>query len=156
MIASERLGIPVRNDFNDPTAPPYVCTQVEVTLDEHGRRVSTFDAFLPKEIAIQRQNNLYICVGSVVSKIDIRSEAGALRAAGVFLQHDTMFSSEATHPQYYARARREVILCSGAIVSPQVLLLRCGIPVCPAFVALTRDSAVSDLQSILLRTTSLS
>lgn len=124
MNAAARLGIPLHKGFNDPDAPAQMCAKVEVTLDEHGRKMSTFDAFLPKELAIRRQRNLYICVQSVVSKIDIQPEADTLRAVGVFVQHDRVFSSEDTRKKYYAHARREVILCAGAIVSPQVLILR--------------------------------
>ena len=56
------------------------------------------------------------------TSLEITSDGGGLRATGVFLEHDSQ--SLETMDRYYVRARREIILCGGAIGSPQLLMLR--------------------------------
>ncbi|KAJ3969554.1 GMC oxidoreductase [Lentinula raphanica] len=104
---------------NDPSSPTVSCTPQDATIDSHGHRCSAEEAFLPKSLASSRQN-LTICTGAVVTSLDIRpTENGRLRAFGVCLESD---SGHGDHV-YSVSATREVILCAGAIVSPQLLLL---------------------------------
>ena len=69
-----------------------------------------------------RRARLFIVPEALVTRVDISvSEAGVASASGVFF--------ESTNPRkawkrYYAKCRREVILCSGALSSPQLLMLR--------------------------------
>lgn len=118
--AAKALDMPYADGSNDPAAPPNLCSRVDLTMDEWGRRCSTFDAFLPYEIATQRQQNLFICTGVVVSKIKIAKVGTGLRALGV------NFIKEGGNPseEFYASARGEIILSGGAIISPQILMLR--------------------------------
>ena len=72
--------------------------------------------------------SLKICTNTVVCRIELATESsGALRATGVHIE--TTDSRKADH-RYVAKARREVIVCAGALGSPQVLMLRCAC-LCP-------------------------
>lgn len=123
--AADALGIPCVLEANDPSSPPVVCSRVDLTMDENGRRMSTFDAFLPLELAVRRKDNLHICPGVVVTKLDLQQTESGVRAAGVYFQKDPVKSgAKSGERQYYALARKEIILSAGAIVSPQILMLR--------------------------------
>lgn len=91
-------------------------------MDKHGRRITTFEAFLPVDILRKRRSRLTVCTGVVASSVDIRSEQGGLSARGVFLE--PALGKKAKAKKYYVAARCEVILCSGATASPQLLMLR--------------------------------
>ena len=123
IAATSALGIPFQHQANDPTASPIACSRADLALDESGRRQSTFDAFLSYEVASRRQGNLFVCPNVVVSKIDLQPTETGTRAVGVYFQRDAREDSGST-TQFYVSARHEIILCAGAIASPQVLLLR--------------------------------
>ena len=91
-------------------------------MDEEGRRVSTFDAFIPVSVANKRKANLFVCTGVVASKVDLQAGPGGLQATGVYFKRDPTTGDDST--QFHVTACREVILCAGAIVSPQLLMLR--------------------------------
>lgn len=126
------MGIPYTPYANDPSSPPVTCDRVDLTLDEHGRRFSTFDAFLPAETASRRRGNLFICTGAVVSKLDLEKTSSGLKAVGVYFQRDldAPGGSSPLDTVFHVSVKREVVLCAGAIVSPQILLLRCVCPRC--------------------------
>ncbi|KAJ7664845.1 hypothetical protein B0H17DRAFT_1162731 [Mycena rosella] len=111
--ATQCLGIPVVDDINTPEAPAVACARLHVTLDNNARRCSTFDAFLPLDVALSRKDHLKICTKTVATSLHIKRN----RATGVF------FEGEEPEKQFYARARREVVVCCGAIASPQLLML---------------------------------
>jgi choline dehydrogenase len=121
--AAVQHGLPFFADGVDPDIPVQACLKPNKTVDEHGYRHSTFNAYLNPSIVNARKERLKICVNSVVKKVHIHyNEQGKLRAEGVFLGYDKAAGSdEAT---YFVKARREVILCGGAISSPQILQLR--------------------------------
>ncbi|KAF7900954.1 hypothetical protein EAF00_003175 [Botryotinia globosa] len=75
-------------------------TTVYSTVTEQRQRVSAFDAFLPREKALEREKHLKICTNTILSRIAFSKEDGV------------------SHP-----VKREVIVCSGALGSPQVLML---------------------------------
>ncbi|KAJ7119435.1 GMC oxidoreductase [Mycena epipterygia] len=110
------LGIPYVGQANDPGALTVSCTRLDATIDENGRRSATSDAFLPKKLVRARQN-LHICTGALVSSLDIKDH----RAVGVYVESDT--DTDTSPSRYRASADREVILCAGAIATPQILLL---------------------------------
>ena len=118
--AAKALDMPYAEGSNDPAAPPNLCSRVDLTMDEWGRRCSTFDAFLPYEVATQRLQNLFICTGVVVSKLKIERVGTGLRALGVHFVKEGGNPSE----EFFASASGEIILSGGAIVSPQILMLR--------------------------------
>ncbi|KAJ3892752.1 GMC oxidoreductase [Lentinula edodes] len=113
------FNIPRVSMANDSSSPNVACTPQDATIDSNGHRCSTEVAFLPKTLVSNRKN-LSICTGAIVTALDIRQgEDGHLRAVGVRFSPD---SGHVDH-KYSAFAIREVILCAGAIVSPQLLLL---------------------------------
>ncbi|KAJ7208062.1 GMC oxidoreductase [Mycena pura] len=110
------LNIPYIPNCNDPASPVVACTRLDATIDDKGHRSSTADAFLPKKL-VQQRKNLHICTGAVVSSLIIRDH----KVLGVNLESD---SDTSTSPKrYQAFAHREVVLCAGAISTPQILLL---------------------------------
>lgn len=121
--AATSLGIPFLKTANDPESPPVACHHVDVSIDEKGRRQSTFDAFLPYELAVRRQGNLFICPDVAVSKLDVESTETGPRAVGVYFQHSRSEGGNGLK-QFHVSARKEIVVCAGAIASPQILLLR--------------------------------
>ncbi|KAJ3990321.1 GMC oxidoreductase [Lentinula detonsa] len=116
---SANFNIPRVSTANDSSSPTVACTPQDATIDSNGHRCSTEDAFLPKSLVSIRKN-LTICTGAIVTSLDIRqAQNGRLRVFGVNFCSD---SASGDHT-YAASATREVILCAGAIVSPQLLLL---------------------------------
>jgi len=69
------------------------------------------------------QWHLTIFTEVIVTSLEIKSGTSGLQATGVFLERDSQ--SHGSTDRYYVRARREIILCAGAIGSPQLLMLRC-------------------------------
>ncbi|KAJ6462375.1 alcohol oxidase [Mycena vitilis] len=104
--ACTALGLPFSKDINDPSNP--------TTL----QRSSTFTAFLPKELVDKRRSHLHICTGAAVSALDIELDSdGQQSIHGVVFQ-----ANEPGSKLLRARAKREVIMCAGAIATPQILL----------------------------------
>ncbi len=105
--ACEAAGIPKNADFNGPAqigAGPYQVTQ------KNGSRASAADAYLKPAL---RRGNLTVWTQAQVARVIV--EEG--RAAGVeFYQKNSSSTQQ-------VRASKEVILCAGAIGSPQLLLL---------------------------------
>lgn len=118
--AADSLGIPRTHDIHDPSIPPYAGACFDVTIDEGGRRVSTFDSFLPAQLVRGRSRNLFMCANTVVCRLDVQSSTDGLRAAGVFIKPD----ADKMGKEYYVSAEHEVVMCAGAIVTPQLLMLR--------------------------------
>ncbi|KAG9243024.1 hypothetical protein BJ878DRAFT_583486 [Calycina marina] len=56
-------------DFNGPGAHPDGVGSLDMTIDDKSQRVSSLDAFLPRELALQREKNLIICTNAIVSHI---------------------------------------------------------------------------------------
>ncbi|HJZ49998.1 MAG TPA: choline dehydrogenase [Roseiflexaceae bacterium] len=103
--AARELGFPINDDFNAPEQEGFGFYQV---TQRQGRRWSAADAFLKP--AMQRPN-LSVATHAQATRLLFEGQ----RAVGVaYVQH-----GEARQ----ARASREVILCGGAINSPQLLLL---------------------------------
>ena len=116
--ASEAAGLPVRDDFNDPTAPAQGYFHLDATVDDSGQRLSTYRAYLNKKVALEREQNLTVCTGVVASKLDVDAKAG--QVTGVYIRS----ASSKDQKNYFVKARREVIVCNGALRTPQLLLLR--------------------------------
>ena len=105
LAAAKELGIPANSDFNGPShdgAGLYQVTQ------KNGRRQSAADAYLHPA---QKRSNLVVKSNAHVTRILFESQ----RAAGV-----EYVCQGATHK---VRAEQEVILSSGSVNSPQLLLL---------------------------------
>lgn len=104
--AARQMGLPITDDFVG--AVPEGVGVADLNVDRRGRRVSASDAFLQP---IRSRKSLRIETGAQVLRIIV--ERG--RAVAVEYLQDGR-----THR---ADAGREIILCAGAIASPQLLLL---------------------------------
>ncbi|XP_058791714.1 glucose dehydrogenase [FAD, quinone]-like [Phymastichus coffea] len=112
--AAAELGYPLR-DYNGRGILGFSPVQANL---RGGRRVSASKAFLePVTRGPRRRRNLRVAARSRVTKVLLeRRPPRSLRAVGVrYLGADG-------RPRV-ARARREVLLCAGALGSPQLLLL---------------------------------
>lgn len=115
--AAKRLGLPVGQDCNSPSAPSMGLFNLDMTIHPNGQRASAYNTYLNKKLAFNRRRHLTVFTGVVVSKLEVDESAGLVR--GVHFQS----LGKDTGSTVYVRARREVIVCSGAICTPQVLLL---------------------------------
>ncbi|TFK53948.1 alcohol oxidase [Heliocybe sulcata] len=120
--AAERLGIPSIPDLNSPTAPAVACGTLDVAIDHKVYRASTFHAFLPHSVASARSRNLKICTRALATRLEIiRNSSAGMRAEGLYFEDYR--GNAASANTYYVQARREVIVCCGALASPQLLML---------------------------------
>ncbi|KAJ7130732.1 GMC oxidoreductase [Mycena crocata] len=107
------LGVPNIDKANNPASPVVSCTRLDATIDKSGHRSATSDAFLPKKLA-QTRKNLHICTGTLVPALDIKDQ----KVVGVYLESDS-----SSGKRHHVSVEREVVLCAGAIFTPQILLL---------------------------------
>lgn len=107
--AGKQAGYPVTKDMNgyqqEGLGPMDMTTY-------KGRRWSTAMAYLRPAL---KRDNLFLHKNTLVTKVLFEGPPDALRAVGVQALHDGK--------AHELRARREVILCGGAINSPQLLQL---------------------------------
>ena len=104
--ASEAAGIPQIADYNGPEQDGASVAQV---TQQNGQRFSAADAFLRPVLG---RPNLEVRTNATVLGIELDGD----RATGVRLR-------KGRRGEEVARAGREVLLCAGAIGSPQLLLL---------------------------------
>ena len=103
--AGEQAGLPRNRDFNGPTQDGVGLYQV---TQRDGARCSAASAYLAP---VRARRNLTVHTGAMVSRITV--ERG--RATGVVYAH--------LGKAFHQPAAREVLLCGGAINSPQLLML---------------------------------
>jgi choline dehydrogenase-like flavoprotein len=84
------------------------------TTTRKGMRSSTYHAFLEGET--ESRSNLTIITHALVTRIALSDEAGAKTATGIEYRD----RAGATHT---ITAAKEVVLCAGAVGSPQILML---------------------------------
>jgi choline dehydrogenase len=106
LAASEAAGIPRTADYNGPEQDG--CSLFQVT-QRNGRRFSAADAYLRPALT---RPNLHVRTKASVLGVELEDA----RAVGVRLR-------SGRNGQEVVRAAREVLLCAGAIGSPQLLLL---------------------------------
>jgi choline dehydrogenase len=121
---AKSMGYPLIPDANAPDAPCDGFFTLDSTVDENMQRMSTFDAFLPRKVVLEREKNLTICTGVIASRIEFSNKEPEPRAEKVLFQ----YSSGNLEKVFWAKVKREVIVCSGTVGSPQVLMLRFVIP----------------------------
>jgi choline dehydrogenase len=109
------VGIPKVSDINTECGM-LGATAVQTFIDTKGQRSSAAAAYLTADV-VQRPN-LSIASGQVVTKIVFNTTVSQPRAIGV-----EMAASKVTPIRYLARAKKEVLLCAGAIGSPHLLKL---------------------------------
>lgn len=104
--AGQEAGLPLNNDFNGKVQEGV--GWIDHTVDDRGRRHTTASAYLR---AARGRPNLTIWTDSQVTRLRLEGR----RVTGVELWRDGV--------EGFVEARGEVILCAGAINSPQILLL---------------------------------
>ncbi|KID83939.1 choline dehydrogenase [Metarhizium guizhouense ARSEF 977] len=114
--AAENLGLRSQGDLNNPTAPAMGLFTFDAAIDKHGNRISALSAYLSKVVVSQRRDRLTICTGAAASRLETNAKTGL--ATGVYIR-----SSKGAQEEFFVKARREIIVCSGAICTPQLLLL---------------------------------
>ena len=112
--AAVAAGIP-RGDYNGrDRGGPHGVVSLFQTTTKNGKRSSTYHAFLEGET--ERRPNLTIITGAHVTRVILDGPPGHKVAKGV--EYRVAGAESRT-----ALAAKEVILCGGAIGSPQLLLL---------------------------------
>lgn len=90
---------------------------LNMAIEKRVNRVSALTAYLNKVTVSKRRRRLTICTGAVASGLEADAQTGTV--TGVHFQ-----SSQTSHGGIcFVKARREVILCTGAACTPQLLLL---------------------------------
>ncbi|TGO48343.1 hypothetical protein BCON_0243g00150 [Botryotinia convoluta] len=84
--AAKALGFIQIDDPNTPDAMVDGLTTVFSTVNEQRQRVSTFDAFLPRETALKREKHLTICTNTILSRIAFSKDNGVPRPNRVFFK----------------------------------------------------------------------
>jgi choline dehydrogenase len=112
--AAVAAGIP-RGDYNgeDRRNPNGVASLFQTTT-RNGQRASTYRAFLAGEV--EARDNLAIITGANVTRVILEMGAGGAVATGI----EYRTSDGQTHA---VAAAKEVVLCAGAVGSPQLLML---------------------------------
>lgn len=111
------MGVPTLEAFTDPNTPTCFGIYQRRSLNSAGRRCSTYHGYLPKSLVLKRKN-LTICLGAHVQQI-LLSDTANLQATGLLIE-----GNDPSKGLFTVRARHEIILSAGAIVTPQLLLLR--------------------------------
>ncbi|KAK4248229.1 alcohol oxidase [Corynascus novoguineensis] len=117
--AAKAVGLPFVMDGNDPKAPAQGNVQLDATIDSRGQRLSSYKAWLNSRIATERRSHLSVCTRVVASKLVV--DKGSTRVKSVQIQ--PVDSTSKGERDYIVNVRREVILCSGALCTPQLLQL---------------------------------
>ncbi|KAJ7368511.1 alcohol oxidase [Mycena albidolilacea] len=113
--AAITLGFADVKDLNSPTVPVDACATLDVAVDESLRRVSSYHAFLPAQVVQDHRERLKISTDAVATRIDFDKNV----AVGVVFEP----TNETRAQTFYARAKKEIIVCCGALGSPHLLLL---------------------------------
>ncbi|KZZ88343.1 Glucose-methanol-choline oxidoreductase [Moelleriella libera RCEF 2490] len=114
--AAHELGLPLGHDVNNPDAPSMGFFDLDTAIDAHRNRISAFSSYLSKSKALQRRDRLTICTGAIATRLETAVEAGIV--TGVHIT-----PCKAPLCDILVKARREVIICSGALCTPQLLML---------------------------------
>ncbi|GJJ15004.1 hypothetical protein Clacol_009276 [Clathrus columnatus] len=118
--AAENLGFPYIQDVNSSDTHVLGMANMSYTMDERGYRNDTASAFLPPSLVKTRKNNLNISTGALVTKILFSSDNLSSRPRAVGVQVE---SADGPSNKREIMVNKEIILCAGAIGSPQLLLL---------------------------------
>ncbi|KNZ81800.1 L-sorbose 1-dehydrogenase [Termitomyces sp. J132] len=112
--ACTSVGIPFSPDFNVSSGTLGV-SRIMTYIDEKRQRVSSESAYLTKDVLARK--NLTVAVNAQVTRVIFKTENGEKRAIGV------QVANSPTGIRYRVLARKEVILCAGAVQSPHILKL---------------------------------
>ena len=113
----KEMGVPFVEDINNSSQPVACITKLRTTVSAESKRCSAYEAFLPQQF-VAKHKNLKICFGVVVQRIQISLVAGQKVAGGVFVEDE-----KSGGQRRYIKGK-EIILCAGAVASPQLWILR--------------------------------
>lgn len=92
--------------------------RLDQAVDERAERNTSYQAFLNENIARKRRSHLTVCTGASALRLKMDEDAGSVR--GVFVRPTGVGKSTS---DVYVEARREVIVCCGALKTAQLLML---------------------------------
>ncbi|KIK55976.1 hypothetical protein GYMLUDRAFT_263894 [Collybiopsis luxurians FD-317 M1] len=118
MEASKKVGLPQIDDINSPEHPAIGYGPLYFTRDQDQHRSSTFSAFLPRELVVQRSSRLHIVTATEAVKLTVNASLG-----GPSSVRCVDLKSRSSGQQRSITATREVILCAGPLSSPHLLML---------------------------------
>ncbi|KAK0710298.1 hypothetical protein B0T26DRAFT_743389 [Lasiosphaeria miniovina] len=116
--AARAVDLPVHQDMNDPSASAQGYFHLDQTVNAKGVRVSAYEAWLNRRVATERKSHLTVCTGVVASKLVANQDGtrvGAVKIRNVGPGNGSR--------DFVVNARREVIVCSGSVCTPQLLML---------------------------------
>ncbi|KAL9583987.1 MAG: hypothetical protein Q9212_002389 [Teloschistes hypoglaucus] len=122
--AAEAMGFSLIEDTSSPDAPCDGLSSLDSTVDMNRQRVSTMEAYLPLTTALERQANLTLCTGATVCRIDGSHHETGYRANRVDFQK----SNRGNDKLFSVKVKKEVVVSSGALGSPQILMLSISSP----------------------------
>ncbi|KAI0322115.1 alcohol oxidase [Amylostereum chailletii] len=119
----EEIGIPRVSDLNTSKGSIGVAKTHSVSplkfmtyIDAKGHRVTTESAYLTPDVL--KRPNLTVAIGASVTRLLFdKSEDGEPRATGI------EFTASAKGPRFRVRAKKEVLMCAGAVHTPHIMLL---------------------------------
>lgn len=92
--------------------------RLDQAVNERAARNTSYQAFLNESSARKRRSHLTVCTGASASRLKMDDKAGSVR--GVFIR--PTIAGKSTN-DVYVEARREMIICCGALKTAQLLLL---------------------------------
>ncbi|EIW54978.1 GMC oxidoreductase [Trametes versicolor FP-101664 SS1] len=122
--AAQNAGIPYAEDLSAPSTPAAAYVRHDISQDSSMRRHTPFHVFLSPKVVQACRQRLKICPHALVTRIEVAAPSGdseiPAQAVGV---HFEAANFRQAGKSFYAHARREVVLCAGALASPQILML---------------------------------
>ncbi|CAA7266838.1 unnamed protein product [Cyclocybe aegerita] len=109
-----KLGIPYAPDFNTSVGTRGV-NRIMTYMDETRTRVSSESAYLTDDVL--SRPNLKVVLHAQVTKVLTEKVGDEVKITGV------EFATKKNGQRYRASSKRDVIICGGAIHSPQILML---------------------------------
>lgn len=113
LSTAAQLGIPQVSSLNSESTP-IGGELVQTTISASGRRCSTATAYLSRPVL--KRENLHVLINTRVVKL-LWDDHAKSRVIGVELQQTQ------GGPRFVAHAKKEVVICMGAVGSPQILML---------------------------------
>ncbi|KAI0045893.1 GMC oxidoreductase [Auriscalpium vulgare] len=112
--ACEELGVKAIGDFNSPEGNLGASTFTS-TADGKGSRSSVANSYLTP--SVRNRPNLTIAIHTVIEKILFSDASGTPQAVGL------QVSKSQDAPKFRVMARKEVLVCAGAVGTPHLLLV---------------------------------
>ena len=117
IASADKCGIPAKADYNDFSGPHESCNAPQVTVKD-GVRCDTASAFLRGAGATER-SNLTVVSHAHVTRVQMQGN----KAIGVIFKQAGSRKALCTARATAVNASCEVIICAGAVHTPQLLML---------------------------------